>query len=381
MATIGSKGYTLPHDPLTPLDPTKRPTVFTIQLLKQELHTNAQAVESTLGGGGHGHLGMLMTDAKYLAASAQLVPYVFPVLPPPLVLAGNSLNREQQKQQHKQSTDQYNDARLLQTQLRNQIIQAVPPVYIAKLKNGELGLANITPKAILEHLTTNYGTIKPQDLANNLVRLSAPWNPDEPIETVFTTGDECRRFATLGEEPIADGPYIRILVDIFTTSGVLDDAVKDWKKLKPEDRDLATCIDHFSRANETRTETMGTMRDVLAALPAIGARTLPPLPRNRNYPPNNGSLDGFYYCWTHGISQHPGTDCFTPASGHITTATLKNRQGGSIDLVLGAFREDPQGTYVRPTDQGGRDPRGGRGRGRNRNRGQDAKKRKAQEDT
>ena len=47
------------------------------------------------------------------------------------------------------------------------------------------------------------------------------------------------------------------------------------------------------------------------------------------------------YCWTHGITQHPGTACQWPAEGHIPEATLTNRHGGSQRLVLGIDREKP----------------------------------------
>jgi hypothetical protein len=314
-----------------------------------------------------------MTDAKYLAITSQLVPYVFPVPPPLPVLVGNTIQREQQRLQLKEATDLYNDARQLQTQLRHQLVQAVPPVYIAKLKQGDLGLANVTPKEILEHLDVTYGTIQPRDLASNLKTLRTLWNPEEPIETVFTNGDECRAFAILGLEPIPDGPYIRILVETFEQSGVLQEAIKDWNKLKPADQTLAACVDHFTRANETRADSTTSMQNVLAALPTIA-------PIGGGFPPTNGSLDGFYYCWTHGISLHPGTACQFPAEGHVSSATLKDRKGGSQDLLLGPYRHTDLGQYIRPErGSAGRGSRGGRGGRGGRGRNQDHKKRKTED--
>jgi hypothetical protein len=35
------------------------------------------------------------------------------------------------------------------------------------------------------------------------------------------------------------------------------------------------------------------------------------------------------YCWSHGNCAHNGTDCHTPAEGHINHATYSNMQGGS----------------------------------------------------
>jgi hypothetical protein len=45
--------------------------------------------------------------------------------------------------------------------------------------------------------------------------LTAEWDPDTPIENVFTNGNFCREFAEEGDDEISDATYTRILVDIF----------------------------------------------------------------------------------------------------------------------------------------------------------------------
>ena len=57
----------------------KSPTYDTLKKIKDELKTNASRVTSDLGGGGHGHLGLLLTPAEYALVSA--TPYVRPVHP------------------------------------------------------------------------------------------------------------------------------------------------------------------------------------------------------------------------------------------------------------------------------------------------------------
>jgi hypothetical protein len=142
--------------------------------------------------------------------------------------------------------------------------------------------------------------------------------------------------------------------------------------MKPADQDLDTCIDHFTRANENRLSSIGTMRDVLAALPAIA-------PPDGSLPPNN-SLEGFYYCWTHGVATHPGAACTHPAEGHVPIATLQNRSGGSQAVTLVRYKLAHQGQYRHPqTYQGGGRGRG-RGRGRDTNRERNVK-RKTQQDS
>ena len=57
------------------------------------------------------------------------------------------------------------------------MIEAIPKIYISKLSQGPQGLQNATPREILEHLITTYGTIKPADLAANLKMISNPLEP------------------------------------------------------------------------------------------------------------------------------------------------------------------------------------------------------------
>ena len=60
------------------------PTYDSLKTLKNELKSNATSVTSDLGGGGHGHLGIVLTPAEYAVISP--IPYVRPVHPGPLVV-------------------------------------------------------------------------------------------------------------------------------------------------------------------------------------------------------------------------------------------------------------------------------------------------------
>lgn len=366
MTSTGSKTFALPHDPLTPLDPTQPPTPNTVRLLCSELYANAQSVESTLGGGEHGHLGMLMPDYEYTLLAHQAIPYVHPDKPDVPLFAGTGANRDRQKEEHREAVDAYNDKRNLQNQLQKLMIQAIPKVYIATLAHRTLGFANVTPGELLNHLLITYGTIAPQDLEDNLAKIKTHWNPDTPIETVFANGEECRQLATDGQEPIPDGAYTRILVNIFRESGVMDKAIEDWELRRPNNQTLPEAIEHFTNADKYRRKSKAYLKDILSA---NAASTLPPPPAAGAHPPvpPNGSLNGWAYCWTHGVTQHTGTTCLYPAEGHVPHATLADRKGGSTTLRLGLTSGKERGGP-------GRD---GRGRGRRGRTGGRHNKRKA----
>jgi hypothetical protein len=184
---------------------------------------------------------------------------------------------------------------------------------------------------------TTYGTISESDLAENAELIKAPWNPDEPIETVFKNGEFCRDFAQEGQDPITDATYTRILVDIFDKSGVLEKAVEDWEKKPPTDKTLANAIDHFQQANEHRLRKLAKgSKEIFAA----NAATTTATSRNGDTQPaqtTSLTLDGIGYCWSHGICNHHGAACTAPKEGHKKEATYKNRMGGSTMVRIPGF--------------------------------------------
>jgi len=62
------------HPQLMPIVGT--PTNSSLKLLTKEVYANARAIPSTCGGGGHGHLGLVMPIAKLLFNSVVLTPGV-----------------------------------------------------------------------------------------------------------------------------------------------------------------------------------------------------------------------------------------------------------------------------------------------------------------
>ena len=61
-----------------------KPTYPTLQVLHTELKANAGSVPTTLGGGLHGHLGLLLTATSY-ATLQPTIPWVTPPNPGPFV--------------------------------------------------------------------------------------------------------------------------------------------------------------------------------------------------------------------------------------------------------------------------------------------------------
>jgi hypothetical protein len=161
-------------------------------------------------------------------------------------------------------------------------------------------------------------------MEKNLARIATPWNPDTPIETVFANGTNCRKFAVEGNDPISDAAHVRILVKIFTNSGVLDRAVSDWERKPDAEQTVLNAIAHFRKENTHRLEATLALKRVLEAnstnIPTGSIAT-------KQGPVYQATLNSRWkYCC---LCTHSSQHCRNPGEGHNHSATLDNRQGGS----------------------------------------------------
>jgi hypothetical protein len=61
-----------PHSSLPKV--TREPTFEDLNVIRRLLNTNAMSVSSYLGGGHHGHLGIIMMNEEYFAIAAEVFP-------------------------------------------------------------------------------------------------------------------------------------------------------------------------------------------------------------------------------------------------------------------------------------------------------------------
>jgi hypothetical protein len=193
------------------------------------------------------------------------------------------------------------------------------------------GFAEASLQELLASLIETYGDIDDDALEENLKKITAPWDPTANIIEVFTNGAKCRKFAEDGGEPIADSKYMRILLQIFTDSGVFGRDIEDWEAKPKAEKTVVNLQKHFTEANKRRRKKEESLKATLSA----------------NTATHTTGMAGWKYCWSHGVCDHASGNCTAPAPGHVPTATLDNlmTHGGCT------FIQRPQGfkPVFRPT--------------------------------
>jgi hypothetical protein len=133
--STGIPGFAFTHDPLTPLDPNYNPTAEQVHQLRLELYTNARRVQTDLGNGAIGHLGVLMPDPDYIALTGAI--YVPPEHPDIPNYAG-VLDRgelQEMKELYLEETRIYNEARAFTNAIKKLMVAAIPSLHLGRLND------------------------------------------------------------------------------------------------------------------------------------------------------------------------------------------------------------------------------------------------------
>jgi hypothetical protein len=350
-----SSKFTFPHETLTPI--IGKPTNTTLQLMQRQLFTNARSVPSSRGGGVYGHLAMLLSDADYLARAG--VAFVVPVHPgpppPPVGAAAVIAVAIRTYTEALADVTLYNN---LRAALTAQILTAVNLSFLSALEDPDFGFSDVTPRAMLDHLRLEYGTLTPEELENNRVALSEPWNLDDPIEDLWAKIANIQRVATFGNVPIADITIITLTLAMIEKTGLLATTTEKFRLRPIPEWTVALFKSEFQLGNKERlrrltagdagfhgahTATRTPPLTVGSPPLAVAAAAVTPSPTTqpaaRHITVEGGKM---YYCWTHGLSRHSNhtsLTCLHKAAGHQDDATAFHMRGGNNTISSGRPRQ------------------------------------------
>lgn len=342
-----------PHPSLSPI--TGQPTSTSLKLLHKEVFTNARAIPSTRGGGAHGHLGLVMPAANYLALTGHA--FMLPLHPgaaPVHAVGATAAQITETNRVFTATLAELTTANQFRQEIKKLILAAVNSIYLASLEDDTFGYADVSPNAMLVHLKSSYGTISRAELEANRNKLNTSWNVDEPIEDLWPRLREIKRISSEADEEIADTTIMDLTALMFEATGVFSTACDNWR-IKPEaDKTFPNFVIHFNTENKERLRKLTLAQagfhgaNKATTSPSIPHQPTPtavsPSPattlRTPRVTPNDCDVK-MYYCWTHGLgtnASHTSATCERKAEGHKDNATVINMQGGNNTIMTGRPR-------------------------------------------
>jgi hypothetical protein len=209
---------------------TGEPTFEDLKVIWWLLNTNAMSVASYEGGGRHRHLGIIMTNKEYFTVAVD----VFPVPNNPgtsaAVVAGmTTAVIAKTTRLHKEETQVNHTYHNVNQAIKKLIIEAFDDAYLNALSDEILVNANCTSLQLLTHLLTYYAMIAPTELTYNYERLNAPYDPNQPIETLFQQIQDARAFVEGGGQPYGAAMIVNVAYTLLFNTGFFPDACRAWQ--------------------------------------------------------------------------------------------------------------------------------------------------------
>jgi hypothetical protein len=141
----------------------------TIDSVRKLLSANARSIESHVGGGALGHLGIIVSSATY-ATVATAHPWENPEPPggsPNKIFGGTAVALLAERHRWEEAVVIFRTWTTVDQSLKEQIMTAFEPMYLEILNNDMVGFANTNARDMLDHLFLSYGSITDVDLEHN----------------------------------------------------------------------------------------------------------------------------------------------------------------------------------------------------------------------
>ena len=226
--------------------------------LKNQVKANASSVPSNLGGGAHGHLGLVTSTTTYALLSN--TPFVQPTFPGPLVIPQGTTGPMATvlREQHVEDVRIFRETTGVEKALKQQIVKAVEQQWLLPITNRHSQSLTGTIAQILEFLFDTYGYVSTSMLENkeNEFR-EMDYHPRQPVDIIFNIIEDLVDYAEMANAPYSENQTIAMAYSKFNKTGLLSNAITEWNRKPSVQKTWITLKTHFRQARKELKETSG----------------------------------------------------------------------------------------------------------------------------
>ena len=232
------------------------PTFESIRTLQRELIINAHCVHTHLGGGAHGHLGLVLSPREYAmhsnAAYFRLAhPGALRIPPETAPHLADTI-----RDQHKEQVRLFREVQGVEQALCQQITTAIESQYLEAFRDVNIGRITLPISDLICQLYQMYGKVTPQKLQDkeDKVRQMA-YDPVNPIDGIFTAINELVHYSTAANAPYTQSQTINMAYLLLNKTGVFRRWILDWNAQPPAQKIWINFKLHFRAAHQQLCET------------------------------------------------------------------------------------------------------------------------------
>ena len=237
------------------------PNYESLKNLKDQLKANAASIPTTLGGGNHGYLGLILSPAAYATIAAnQFIEPIYPGQHPNVPAGTNAANTSTIVRRHTEDLCQWREFKNVNTALKNQLLSALDDIYVCALKDRHVGYMNQSIRTILAHLLNNYGNITPLEFEDNNTKMRATWDPNSPFDCLTNQIEDGQDYADDGSQPYTAKQLLRITYTLVFKTGLYFKDCKVWNARPTAARTWDNFKTHFQNAQRLLCDQMRTTK-------------------------------------------------------------------------------------------------------------------------
>ena len=237
------------------------PTYQTLKELKDQLKANAASIPTTLGGGNHGYLGLILSPAAYATISpTAFVEPAYPGQHPAIPAGTNAATTSAIIRRHTEDTRQWREFKNVSTALKNQLLGAVDDIYVRAMRDRHVGYMNQTIRNLLNHLFNNYGNITQLELEDNDTKMRTMWDPNSPFDSLIQQLEDGQDYADDGGQPYTTDQLLRIAYTLIFKTGLYFEDCKAWDAKPNNEKTWNNFKTHFQRAQRLLRDQLRTTK-------------------------------------------------------------------------------------------------------------------------
>jgi hypothetical protein len=130
-------------------------------------------------------------------------------------------------------------------------------MYIEILNDDLVGFANTTYRDMLDHLFLSYGRTTAVDIVQNFENMRKAWDPQQPVEALFTQIQDCVDFAEAGGVTIGAAQKLSSVYSKKIKSGKFNSACRRWDEKIEADKTWNNFKIHFAAAYHHHRQMQG----------------------------------------------------------------------------------------------------------------------------
>ena len=205
------------------------PTYEALQEMQDQLKANAASVNTNLGGGANGHLGIVLTPMEYRNVSNTA--YTRPNHPGRAVIPAGTTNHEASRlhRQHTEDLREFREAIDVKQALIKQIVEAVDTTYLKSLRNTDTNTINKEVYEILAYLFRRYGKVTPEKLQTAEQEVKAfVYNLQDTLVVLFDKVEDIAKLAQAAKMPYTKAQIVNMGIQLIRNTHDFHDGLKTW---------------------------------------------------------------------------------------------------------------------------------------------------------